>query len=106
MKSAKDWGLLGMKSEPINARNFMELFQSQYGIEFIDAGTGKRALDMIFEKEQNLCTTCKFAARGDGKFVHLDDMICTNDESEQVTEFVSVDSGCDQWMCKEGCDNE
>jgi hypothetical protein len=95
-----------MKSELINARNFMEFFQNQYGIEFIDAITGKRALDLIHKKEQNLCSTCKFAAEGDGKFVHLDDMICTNGESERVTEFVSADSSCDQWMCKAGCDNE
>jgi len=95
-----------MKSEPINARNFMEFFQNQYGIEFIDVCTGNRALDLVSEKEQSRCSTCKFAARGDGKFVHLDDMICTNDESEWVTEFVSADSGCDQWMHKTGCVNE
>ena len=97
---------MGMKSEPINARNFMAFFQNQYGIEFIDAITGKRALDLIHEKEQNLCSTCKFATRGDGKFVHLDDMICTNDKSERVTEFVSADSGCKQWICRTGCDDE
>jgi len=84
----------------------MEFFQNKYNIEFINADTGKRALDLIPEKEQNLCSTCKFAARGDGKYVHLDDMICTNDGSEWVTEFVSADSSCDQWMCRAGCDDK
>jgi len=89
-----------LKSNPINAKNFMEFFESECGVEFVDTATGKRALDIINENRH--CDTCYFAAKGDGKFVHIGDMICINADSEKVTCAVFVDTSCPQWTKKDG----
>ena len=36
----------------IDAKSFMEFFEKEYGVTFVDAQTGKKALDVITEKEQ------------------------------------------------------
>jgi len=44
-----------LKSEQINAKSFMEFFENQYGVKFVDSSTGEKALDLIIEKEKNDC---------------------------------------------------
>ena len=35
----------------IDAKSFMKFFEEEMGVEFIDSNTGKRALDVIGERE-------------------------------------------------------
>ena len=35
----------------IDAKSFMEFFEKEYGVTFVDGNTGKKALDIIAEKE-------------------------------------------------------
>ena len=91
-----------MQSKPINAKNFMEFFENQCGIKFVDSATGQSALDLINEREkincsERVCGSCKYGAKGDGIFAHIEDIICVNADSPNTTEFVFVNSSCDHW---------
>ena len=37
----------------IDAKNFMEFFEKEFNVQFIDNETGKRALDIVAENERN-----------------------------------------------------
>ena len=36
----------------IDAKGIMEFFEKEYNVQFVDAKTGKRALDIVAEKEK------------------------------------------------------
>ena len=36
----------------INAKNFMEFFENEFNVQFVDSKTGKRALDIVAENEK------------------------------------------------------
>ena len=91
-----------MRPKPINAKNFMEFFENQCGVKFVDISTGKNALDLINEREkinsnERACGNCKYGAKGDGIFAHTEDIVCVNSDSPNTTEFVFADSNCDHW---------
>lgn len=50
----------------IDAKSFMEFFEKEYDVSFVDANTGKRALDIIAIDEQEKsalkksCMICKW----------------------------------------------
>ena len=76
----------------------MEFFEDQCGVKFVDSETGKNALDIINEREKNqTCGNCKFGAKGDGDFNHVDDIICVNADSPNLTENVFDESSCEHW---------
>ncbi|MDR0767103.1 MAG: hypothetical protein LBE57_01450 [Methanosarcinales archaeon] len=96
-----------MKSEPINAKNFMEFFEKQCGVKFVDIEAGKTVLDIINDEEKELrnkgvCSNCKYGAKGDGVFVHVDDIVCINADSSNVADFVFSNSSCEWWEQGEG----
>jgi len=35
----------------IDAKSFVEFFEKEYGVKFVDANTGKKVLDIMAEKE-------------------------------------------------------
>ena len=37
----------------INDKNFMEFFEKEFNVQFIDVKTGKRALEVVAEKEKS-----------------------------------------------------
>ncbi len=85
----------------INAKNFMEFFEKECGVKFIDVNTGKRALDIIADsKSRKSCATCSWAANGDGVTIYEKDMVCVNADSRYVTDFVSADMKCDLWQAR------
>jgi hypothetical protein len=91
-----------MNDNPINAKNFMEFFQNQLGVTFVDIATGKNALDLILEQGEasaveRLCKTCEYCKCGDGVFAHVEDMICVNPKSENLGEFILSDDRCVLW---------
>ena len=91
-----------MASNPINAKNLFEFFEKELGVTCIEHNTGRRALDIIAEKEQQalqnrVCGTCRFMIHGDGKYTFVEDMICSNSRSSEAAEFVTYDSRCDYW---------
>ena len=88
----------------IDSKAFIEFFEKEYGIEFIDSATGKRALDIVREKEADKaktankdCSSCKWGSMGDGKKLHTTDMVCVNAESKFIAEFVTGNHTCKQW---------
>ena len=36
----------------IDAKSFMEFFEKEYGVTFVDGNTGKKTLDIIAKKEK------------------------------------------------------
>jgi hypothetical protein len=85
----------------INAKNFMEFFEKECGVKFIDINTGKCALDIIADSEsRKSCGTCKWSANGDGVAIHEKDRVCVNADSRYVTDFVSGDMKCDLWQAR------
>jgi hypothetical protein len=79
----------------IDPKSFMEFFEKQYDVKFIDANTGKNALDII--NDTNICGTCKHIAHGDGKALHVDDMVCVNPDSIHAGDFRASDDTCELW---------
>jgi len=79
----------------IDAKSFMEFFEKEYGVEFVDVSTNKPTLDII--KEQRVCTKCKYCASGDGVHSFVEDTICVNSDSDYVTEFRTGDDTCELW---------
>ena len=79
----------------IDPKSFMEFFEKQYGVTFVDANTGKRALDIIDEK--NICGMCRHIVRGDGKAIHAEDMVCVNPDSIHAGDFRANDDTCKLW---------
>ena len=83
----------------IDTKSFMEFFEKEYGVKFVDANTGKNALDIINEKQ--VCGKCKHIIRGNGKSLHAEDMVCGNPESSHVCDFRSNDDTCKLWETEE-----
>ena len=93
-----------MKSNPMNVKNFMEFFEKECGVKFVDSATGENLLELLNKKEmitiiERTCGNCAFGAKGDGVLSHVNDIVCTNSDSQNVTEFVLADSCCDYWKC-------
>ena len=91
-----------MASNPINAKSLMEFFEKELGVTCREHTTGRRALDIITEQEQQalqkrVCGTCRFVVNGDGQYTFVEDMICTNSRSLQAVEFVMCDYSCGHW---------
>ena len=86
----------------IDPKRFMEFFENEYGIKFVDVNTGKNALDLL--KESRVCKKCDHAIHGDGKSLLIGDMVCGNPRSEYVTDFRTSDDTCELWEAekKEG----
>lgn len=85
----------------INAKNFMEFFEKECGVKFIDINTGKRALDIIADNEsRKSCANCNWAANGDGITMHEKDLVCVNADSRYVADSVSADMKCDLWQAR------
>ena len=83
----------------IDPKSFMEFFEKEYGVKFIDVSTGKNALDVI--KEDHICGKCRYGAHGDGVTMFKEDIVCVNAESRHVTDFVMKDDTCEFWEAKE-----
>jgi hypothetical protein len=83
----------------IDAKSFMEFFEKESGVRFIDGNTGKPALDLI--KEQRVCIKCKYGVCGDGIHSHVDDTICVNSNSEHVADFRMSNDTCELWELAE-----
>jgi hypothetical protein len=79
----------------IDAKSFMEFFEKEYGVSFVDTSTGKKALDIIDTARE--CGNCKHILRGDGKTLFEEDMVCGNLESEYLTEFRFAGDNCKLW---------
>jgi hypothetical protein len=79
----------------IDPKRFMEFFEKEYGARFVDANTGKNALDLI--KESRVCKKCDHVIHGDGKSLHIGDMVCGNPCSEYITDFRMSDDTCELW---------
>jgi hypothetical protein len=87
----------------IDAKSFMEFFEKEFDVKFVDSKSGRNALDIIREKEQERdaieknCLTCFWVAKGDGVSLHKDDRVCVNADSEYVTEWVFESTVCARW---------
>ena len=79
----------------IDSKSFMEFFEKEYGVKFVDVKTGKGALDIINEK--HTCKACAHILKGDGKSLHIGDMVCGNPLSDYVTDFRFDDDTCSLW---------
>jgi hypothetical protein len=83
----------------------MEFFEKEMGVSFVDSATGRRALDIIEEKEtpmEQVCGNCEYAAHGDGVLTHTDDVVCVRADSPHAGDFVYAnDKGCGGWIVKE-----
>jgi len=79
----------------IDSKLFMEFFEKEFDVKFVDIVTGKNALDMISQKQ--ICENCIYIIRGDGKTLLKEDMVCGNPDSDCVTYFMSNDDSCMQW---------
>jgi formylmethanofuran dehydrogenase subunit E len=87
----------------IDEKSFMEFFEKEYGVKFVDVSTGKNALDII--KEMKSCKTCRHIIYGDGLTLHLEDMVCGNSASDHATDFRFSSDSCNRWeSTKEGND--
>jgi len=79
----------------IDAKMFMEFFEKECDIKFIDTGTGKPALDVL--NEFRTCKNCKYGSYGDGINGFVEDLVCVNAESEYTCEFMSDNDTCEFW---------
>jgi hypothetical protein len=79
----------------INEKNFMEFFEKEYGVNFVDANTGRNVLDII--KEDRVCGRCEHVIQGNGRTLHIGDMVCNNPKSDHVTDFRCSDDSCILW---------
>jgi len=89
----------------IDPKSFMEFFEKEFGVEFVDSNTGRNALEVLAENEkakqgEKVCDNCRWGAKGDGKIVHESDIICVNDKSKYITDSVSKKHTCKLWECK------
>lgn len=46
---------------------------------------------------KKICDTCLWAGKGDGKILHIGDIVCVNDKSEHLADFVSKNDTCKLW---------
>ena len=82
----------------IDAKSFMEFFEQESGIKFIDANSGRPALQVLKEqKRSRKCQNCASAVHGDGVILHLGDIICGNRQSDKVTDWVDKNYCCEFW---------
>jgi hypothetical protein len=81
----------------IDSNMFMEFFEKEFGIIFIDQKSGKTREELIAEKEaKKNCMNCYWSESG-GTGNHPDDIICVNAESDSTADFVYNDMKCPQW---------
>ena len=58
----------------IDIKSFMEFFEKEYDVQFVDAQTGKRVWDIIAEKEKKNVPYGDSAYKSDyDKFLELED---------------------------------
>ncbi len=74
----------------------MEFFEKEFNVKFIDLKTGKKALDIIKGKERN-GNNCKWIIYGDGQYLHEEDSVCGNNESDYLADFVNGEMTCEFW---------
>jgi len=43
---------------------------------------------------KKICNTCRWAGKGDGKILHIGDIVCVNDKSDHIADFVSKTDTC------------
>ena len=79
----------------IDPKSFIEFFAKEYGVKFVDANTGRNALDIINESRK--CKTCEHIIRGGGKVLHAEDMVCGNPQSNHLSDFRMNDDTCNLW---------
>ena len=79
----------------IDPKKFMEFFEKECGVKFVDVNTGKNALDII--KGERVCGKCHYGARGDGVTSFEEDIVCVNANSPHVTDFRMSDESCAYW---------
>jgi DNA-3-methyladenine glycosylase I len=79
----------------IDEKEFMKFSEKQYGVKFVDANTGKNALDLT--NERRVCEKCMHAVKGDGKILFADDVVCGNMESPYVSDFRMKNDTCNLW---------
>ena len=79
----------------IDEKSFMEFFEKEYGVKFVDANTGKNVLDIIHETR--VCEKCAHVIKGDGKSLLIGDMVCGNPESDHVADFMTDGDTCELW---------
>jgi tryptophanase len=54
------------------------------------------------EKElKKICDTCRWAGKGDGKILLIGDIVCVNDKSDRIADFVSKTDTCKLWEAEE-----
>ena len=100
-----------------NARDFIEFAEKEFNIQFIDMQTGRdmetgrKVLDVFSDNEKRgkdkfdaNCVNCNWAMSGNGVVLHEDDIICVNNQSEHLTDWVGEDMSCDLWEQIEGND--
>ncbi len=50
---------------------------------------------------EKICDNCRWAGKGDGITLHVGDIVCVNDKSERLADFVSPTATCKQWEAEE-----
>jgi len=50
---------------------------------------------------KKICDTCRWAGKGDGKTLLIGDIVCVNDKSEHIADFVSKNDTCKLWEAEE-----
>jgi hypothetical protein len=90
----------------IDAESFMEFFEQNCGVKFMDAQTGQSALSVLRAKKRNKnlhaggCLKCNWARKGDGVWLHEEDTVCVNPDSEKLADWVTSSDCCDFWQEK------
>jgi len=52
-------------------------------------------------QSKKICDTCRWAGKGDGKTLHMGDIVCVNDKSDRIADFVSKSDTCLLWEIEE-----
>ena len=83
----------------IDAIKLLEFLEKESGKKFVDVKTGKNAIDLL--KASRTCEKCNHTIHGDGKAIHIGDIICGNSCSDYVIDFRMKDETCDLWEAEE-----
>ena len=79
----------------IDPKSFMEFFEKEYGVKFVNANTGEDVLNKMRQKQ--VCANCRHIIRSDGENLHAGDMVCGNPESDYLSDFRPDDDTCIYW---------
>ena len=88
----------------IDPKAFMKFFAEEFGVKFVEAKTGRNAIEVVegmeeekAKSENRTCAFCRWVLVGDGSGVAKGDLICGNDSSEYLADWVSKDRTCKLW---------